>query len=74
MQGLHTACLRRVTVCGTPCLPTARLRGCAAGGVSMGHKDLVKPLLQRRGQVHFGKVLMKPGKPLTFATILRTTG
>ena len=40
----------------------------------MGHKDLVKPLLQRRGQVHFGKVLMKPGKPLTFATIPRTAG
>eukprot|EP00891_Asterochloris_glomerata_P008529 jgi/Astpho2/8529/e_gw1.00125.32.1_t len=40
-----------------------------SGGVSMGHKDLVKPLLQRRGQVHFGKVLMKPGKPLTFATL-----
>lgn len=35
----------------------------------MGHKDFVKPLLERHGQVHFGKVLMKPGKPLTFATV-----
>ena len=58
----------------TLCLPAARLCGRAAGGVSMGHKDLVKPLLQRRGHIHFGRVLMKPGKPLTFATIPRTTG
>ena len=93
-----------------------------AGGVSMGDKDFVKPLLESRGTVHFGKVcqppllfvhhgnhsrvwaqehgarsndnavwsrhwlymcpqlngvpgaqvLMKPGKPLTFATIVHT--
>ncbi len=35
----------------------------------MGDKDLVKPLLERRGTIHFGRVLMKPGKPLTFATV-----
>lgn len=35
----------------------------------MGDKDFVKPLLESRGTVHFGKVCMKPGKPLTFATI-----
>lgn len=40
-----------------------------SGGVSMGDKDLVKPLLERRGTIHFGRVLMKPGKPLTFATL-----
>jgi gephyrin len=40
-----------------------------SGGVSMGDKDLVKPLLERSGKVHFGRVLMKPGKPLTFATL-----
>ena len=34
-----------------------------------GDKDLVKAALQKRGSVHFGRVLMKPGKPLTFATI-----
>ncbi|KAK9840649.1 hypothetical protein WJX81_006905 [Elliptochloris bilobata] len=39
------------------------------GGVSMGDKDFIKPLLERRGTVHFGKVRMKPGKPLTFATL-----
>ncbi|GJP53026.1 hypothetical protein CLOM_g12172 [Closterium sp. NIES-68] len=41
----------------------------ASGGVSMGDKDFVKPLLERLGTVHFGRVHMKPGKPLTFATI-----
>ncbi|OAE30164.1 hypothetical protein AXG93_4295s1190 [Marchantia polymorpha subsp. ruderalis] len=40
-----------------------------SGGVSMGDKDYVKPHLERRGRVYFGKVLMKPGKPVTFATI-----
>jgi len=40
-----------------------------SGGVSMGDKDLVKPLLERKGTVHFGRVKMKPGKPLTFATL-----
>ncbi|XP_021900971.1 molybdopterin biosynthesis protein CNX1 isoform X1 [Carica papaya] len=40
-----------------------------SGGVSMGDRDFVKPLLEKRGIVHFKKVCMKPGKPLTFATI-----
>ncbi|MCO5550408.1 hypothetical protein L7F22_003892 [Adiantum nelumboides] len=40
-----------------------------SGGVSMGDRDLVKPLLRERGKMYFDKVLMKPGKPLTFATI-----
>jgi hypothetical protein len=35
----------------------------------MGDRDLVKPLLARSGTIHFGRVLMKPGKPLTFATL-----
>jgi gephyrin len=39
------------------------------GGVSMGDLDLVKPLLEQRGQVHFGRMRMKPGKPVTFATV-----
>ncbi|XP_049932527.1 molybdopterin biosynthesis protein CNX1 isoform X2 [Nymphaea colorata] len=41
----------------------------SSGGVSMGDKDLVKPLLEKRGKFYFGKVLMKPGKPLTFVEI-----
>ncbi|XP_021715602.1 molybdopterin biosynthesis protein CNX1-like [Chenopodium quinoa] len=40
-----------------------------SGGVSMGDRDYVKPLLEKKGIVHFSKVLMKPGKPLTFAEI-----
>ena len=40
-----------------------------SGGVSMGELDLLKPLLERWGVVHFGRVLMKPGKPMTFATL-----
>lgn len=40
-----------------------------SGGVSMGKLDLIKPILETRGQVHFGRVNMKPGKPLTFATV-----
>jgi molybdenum cofactor synthesis domain-containing protein len=40
-----------------------------SGGVSMGTLDLIKPILETQGQVHFGRVNMKPGKPLTFATV-----
>jgi molybdenum cofactor synthesis domain-containing protein len=40
-----------------------------SGGVSMGKLDLIKPILETQGQVHFGHVNMKPGKPLTFATV-----
>jgi gephyrin len=39
-----------------------------SGGVSMGDLDLIKPLLEHAGTVHFGRVAMKPGKPVTFAT------
>jgi len=40
-----------------------------SGGVSMGELDLMKPLLEKLGTIHFGRVEMKPGKPLTFATL-----
>jgi len=40
----------------------------SSGGVSMGARDLIKPLLAELGTVHFGRVAIKPGKPLTFAT------
>lgn len=39
------------------------------GGVSMGTRDFVKPVLEELGTVHFGNVATKPGKPLTFATV-----
>jgi gephyrin len=41
-----------------------------SGGVSMGNLDLLKPLLDRIGVVHFGRLRMKPGKPCTFATVM----
>src|SRR5438128_5876086 len=39
-----------------------------SGGVSMGTRDLIKPLLARMATIQFGRVSFKPGKPLTFAT------
>jgi molybdopterin molybdotransferase len=40
-----------------------------SGGVSMGTRDLIKPILAELGTVHFGRVSFKPGKPTTFATV-----
>ncbi|KAE9407266.1 hypothetical protein BT96DRAFT_914841 [Gymnopus androsaceus JB14] len=41
------------------------------GGTSMGPTDLLKPVIERRlgGEVKFGRVSVKPGKPTTFAVI-----
>ena len=40
------------------------------GGVSMGQYDLVGKTLSGMGaQIHFSRVAIKPGKPLTFATL-----
>jgi molybdopterin molybdotransferase len=40
-----------------------------SGGVSVGARDLIKPILEELGVVHFGRIALKPGKPLTFATV-----
>ncbi len=40
-----------------------------SGGVSMGTRDLIKPLLATLGTIHFGRVAFKPGKPTLFATV-----
>ncbi|HIE39450.1 MAG TPA: molybdopterin molybdotransferase MoeA [Anaerolineae bacterium] len=40
-----------------------------SGGVSMGVRDLIGPLLAELGTVHFRRVRQKPGKPFTFATV-----
>jgi molybdenum cofactor synthesis domain-containing protein len=40
-----------------------------SGGVSVGKLDLMKTLLEEIGQVHFGRVNLKPGKPITFVTV-----
>jgi len=42
-----------------------------SGGVSVGTHDLVKPLLESLGEVHIGRVKLRPGKPFTFATLAR---
>jgi molybdopterin molybdotransferase len=41
----------------------------SSGGVSMGTRDFIKPLLAELGEVHFGRISFKPGKPLTFVTL-----
>ncbi|KAG2490454.1 hypothetical protein HYH03_011090 [Edaphochlamys debaryana] len=61
-EGHLEGCLQAAIAQGVDVLITS-------GGVSMGDRDLIKPLLQRQGTVHFGRVRMKPGKPLTFATL-----
>lgn len=35
----------------------------------MGERDLIKPYLEIKGQVHFGRLNMKPGKPTTFGEL-----
>ncbi len=40
-----------------------------SGGVSVGKLDLMKDLLEELGTIHFGRVNLKPGKPLTFVTV-----
>jgi len=35
----------------------------------MGAKDLIKPYLTEKGEVLFGRLNMKPGKPTTFAKL-----
>lgn len=41
------------------------------GGISMGESDIVEEVLvqQLGGQLHFGRLHMKPGKPTTFVTL-----
>ena len=46
----------------------------STGGVSMGEMDLVKPILEQIGEVLFGRLNMKPGKPTTLALVPRKTG
>lgn len=38
----------------------------------MGEMDLIKPYIENRGKVLFGRVNMKPGKPTTFGLIDKT--
>lgn len=40
-----------------------------SGGVSVGDYDVVKKVLQQRGEMAFWRVKMKPGKPIAFGLI-----
>lgn len=40
-----------------------------SGGVSMGQLDLVKPYLAKHGELFFGRMLAKPGKPTSFGIL-----
>jgi molybdopterin molybdotransferase len=40
-----------------------------SGGVSVGDYDLVKGMLQEKGQMNFWKVAMRPGQPLAFGML-----
>lgn len=40
-----------------------------SGGVSMGDHDYVKGIIEQEGAVIFGRVNMKPGKPMTFGKL-----
>ncbi len=40
-----------------------------SGGVSVGEADYIKGVLEEIGQISFWKILMKPGRPLTFGRI-----
>lgn len=40
-----------------------------SGGVSVGEADFMKQLLEKRGQVLFWKIAMKPGRPLAYGKV-----
>jgi gephyrin len=40
----------------------------------MGELDLMRGLVEVAGEVHFGRLLLKPGKPCTFATVIAPNG
>lgn len=39
------------------------------GGISVGEADHIVTTIRRLGEVHFNKVAIKPGRPLTFASL-----
>ena len=48
----------------------------ASGGVSVGDRDFVKAVVEKRGRLDFWRVTVRPGKPLAFGTVgdPRSTG
>ncbi len=43
-----------------------------SGGVSVGDADYIKQCLEEVGQIHFSKLHLKPGRPLTFGQLNKT--
>ncbi len=43
-----------------------------SGGVSVGDADYIKQCLEETGQIHFSKLHLKPGRPLTFGQLNKT--
>lgn len=41
----------------------------SSGGVSVGDADFIRQVLDEKGEVNLWKIAMKPGRPLTFATL-----
>lgn len=41
----------------------------SSGGVSVGDADFIRQVLNEKGEVNLWKIAMKPGRPLTFATL-----
>ncbi len=39
------------------------------GGVSVGEADYVKEIVEQLGEIHFWKIAMKPGRPITFGRL-----
>ncbi len=44
----------------------------STGGASVGDADFIQPVMESIGQLHFGKLAIKPGKPLIFGNIQKT--
>ncbi len=44
-----------------------------SGGVSVGAADYTKQVLAKAGSINFWKVAMKPGRPVAFGHINKTT-
>ncbi len=43
------------------------------GGVSVGEADFVKTIIEEIGKIHIWKIAMKPGRPITFGELGKTT-
>ena len=52
-------------------MSAGRCRACAETTCTLlqGDHDFIKPLLEEIGDVKFGRVALKPGKPATFASV-----